>query len=149
MVDHLKTSNEYSMAGFLLENTVTENGTVARGVCQTADDYLSEIVEHLAIPKNNDFPAGTVVSMNMWGLQTNVFDYLREQFAEFMALRGHEEKSEFLIPTVIDNIIQSGKEKVKVLKTADKWYGVTYREDLDGVVAAVRELVESGRYQGM
>jgi len=150
MNDHLKSSDIYSMVGFLLENTVTENGTVARGVCQTDGEYLSEIVEHLSIPKDNDFPAGTVVSMNMWGLQTNVFDYLREQFAEFMAAEtGKELKSEFLIPSAIDRIIKSGAEKVKVLKTADKWHGVTYREDLPGVVNAVRELVASGKYAGM
>jgi len=149
MNDHLKTSKEYSMVGFLLENTVTENGTVARGVCQTKDGYLEEIVEHLAIPKNNDFPAGTVTSMNMWGLQLSIFDYLREQFVEFMAKHGQEMKSEFLIPTAIDEIIKKGQEKVKVLKTDDKWYGVTYREDLEGVVKAVHELVATGKYEGM
>jgi len=103
----------------------------------------------LAIPKDNDFPAGTVVSMNMWGLQLNIFDYLREQFAEFMTKFGLEMKSEFLIPTAIDEIIKKGQEKVKVLKTDDKWYGVTYREDLDSVVTAVRDLVNAGKYQGM
>jgi len=155
MNDHLKSSDLYSMVGFLLENTVTENGTVARGVCQTKKDplaggeYLTEIVEHLAIPKDNDFPAGTAVSMNMWGLQLNIFDYLKEQFAEFMAKHGHEMKSEFLIPTAIDEIIKSGKEKVKVLKTDDKWYGVTYRDDLEGVVNAVSEMIEAGKYDGM
>jgi len=149
MNDHLKSSKEYSMVGFLLENTVTENGTVARGVCQTDGDYLAEVVEHLAIPKDNDFPAGTVVSMNMWGLQTNIFDYLKEQFAEFMSVYGTEMKSEFLIPTVIDVIIKSGKERVKVLKTDDKWYGVTYRDDLEGVVNAVHEMIAAGKYEGM
>ena len=149
MNDHLKTSSEYSMVGFLLENTVTENGTVARGVCQTKDGYLEEIVEHLAIPKDNDFPAGTVTSMNMWGLQLNIFDYLREQFAVFMTKYGQEMKSEFLIPTAIDEVIKKGQEKVKVLKTDDKWYGVTYREDLEGVVNAVRDLVDAGKYEGM
>ena len=149
MNEHLKTSDMYSMVGFLLENTVTENGTVARGVCQTDNGFLTEIVEHLSIPKDNDFPAGTVVSMNMWGLQTNIFDYLRGQFVDFMAEHGQEMKSEFLIPTAIDKIIKSGDEKVKVLTTNDKWYGVTYREDLDGVVAAVSKMVERGEYEGM
>jgi len=149
MNDHLKTSDLYSMVGFLLENTVTENGTVARGVCKTDGEFLTEIVEHLAIPKDNDFPPGTAVSMNMWGLQLNIFDYLKEQFAEFMQKHGQEMKSEFLIPTAIDQIIKSGQEKVKVLKTDDKWYGVTYRDDLEGVVNAVRALVESGKYDGM
>ena len=152
---HLKTSRDYAMAGFLLENTVTESGTVARGICQiekdplTGEEYLAEIVEHLAIAKDNDFPPGTAVSMNMFGLQRNVFDYFREQFAVFMAEHGTELKSEFLLPRAIDVILKSGKERVKVLKTDDKWYGVTYREDLEGVVAAVRALTESGKYDGM
>ena len=84
--------------------------------------------------------------MNMWGLQTNIFDYLREQFAEFMAAYGQEQKSEFLIPRVIDELIKSGKEKVKILPTDDKWYGVTYREDTEPVRAALAGLARQGIY---
>jgi len=150
MCGHLKTSGEYAMAGFLLENTVTESGTVARGICQVSGEgYLTEIVETMDIAKDNDFPPGTPVSMNMWGLQRNIFDYLHEQHAAFMAAHGTEMKSEFLIPMAIGELVKAGKERVKVLKTDDKWYGITYQEDLEGVVAAVKALVDNGKYDGM
>ena len=155
MNEHLRTRNEYAMAGFLLENTVSESGTVARGICRvekdpaTGEEYLADIVETMDIAKDNDFPPGTPVSMNMWGLQRNVFDYLREQFAVFMAKHGTELKSEFLIPRAIDEILKAGQEKVRVLKTEDKWYGITYQKDLEGVVAAVRAMADSGMYDGM
>ena len=155
MNEHLKTSDTYAMAGFLLENTVSESGTVARGICQvtkdpvTGEEYLGEIMETFDIAKDNDFPSGTVASMNMFGLQRNAFDYFREQYAAFMAEHGKELKSEFLLPQAIGELLKADKERVKVLKTEDKWYGVTYREDLKGVVAAVKALVDSGKYDGL
>ena len=146
MSRHLKTENTYSMVGFLLENTLTENGTVARGVCDVEGGFLKGVTEHTAIAKENSFPDGTVVSMNMWGFMPNIFDYLNEQFEEFLKLNGGDLKKEFFIPTVVDNLIKSGKERVTVLPTIEKWYGVTYREDLEGVQKAVASFMKEGKY---
>ena len=137
---HLQASDGYAMVGYLLENTLTENGTVARGICEVENGYLKSVTEHLSIPFHNEFPKGTVVSMNMFGFMPNLFSYLREGFAAFMQAHGHEEKSEYLIPRVVDELIRSGKERMRVLGTDAKWYGVTYRDDLPGVTAAIKEL---------
>ena len=147
--EHLKTSDTYAMVGYQLENTVTENGTVARGICGIKDGYLSTVTEHTSISKNNNFPAGTIVSMNLWGFMPNIFGYLDEQFSEFKRTHVCDTKSEFFIPAVVDTIIKSGMEKVKVLKTAEKWYGVTYREDLEGVCKAIEIMTKEGNYEGL
>ena len=137
---HLQASNDYAMVGYPLENTLTENGTVARGICEVENGYLKGVTEHLSIPFHNEFPKGTVASMNMFGFRPNLFSYLHEGFAAFMQAHGHEEMSEYLIPRVVDALIKSGKECMRVLCTDAKWYGVTYRDDLPGVMAAIREL---------
>jgi len=143
MQQHLQASGDYAMVGYLLENTLTENGTVSRGICEVEDGYLQGVTEHLAIPFHNEFPKGTIASMNMFGFRPNLFAYLHEGFAAFMRVHGHEEKSEYLIPRVVDELIKSGKERMRVLDTDAKWYGVTHREDLPGVKAAIRELAYS------
>jgi len=140
MHQHLRVSGDYAMVGYLLENTLTENGTVARGICEVEDGYLKGVTEHLSIPYHNEFPRGTIASMNMFGFRPNLFSYLHEGFAAFLRTHGHEEKSEYLIPRVVDALIKSGKERMRVLGTDAKWYGVTYRDDLPGVMAAIREL---------
>ena len=149
MHDHLQTSGEYSMVGYLLENTVTENGTVTRGVCEVENGYLNSVTEHMSIAKSNSFPKETIVSMNFWGFLPNLFDYLDEQFTEFLDKSGDDLKSEFLIPRVVDSLIRSGKERVKVLTSTENWYGVTYREDLEGIRKAIAEMVAAGKYDGM
>jgi len=140
MQKHLQVSGDYAMVGYPLENTLTENGTVARGICEVEDGYLKGVTEHLSIPFHNEFPKGTIASMNMFGFRPNLFPYLHEGFAAFLQAHGHEEKSEYLIPRVVDELIKSGKERMRVLDTDAKWYGVTYREDLPGVMAAIKAL---------
>jgi len=146
MGEQLKIGDTYSMVGYYLENTLTENGTVARGVCEIKNGFLAGITEHTAISKDNDFPKGTIVSMNLWGFMPNIFDYLEEEFAKFLKINGNDPKSEFFIPTVVDKLINQGKERVKVLTTADKWYGVTYKEDLAGVKRAIERFTKEGEY---
>ena len=143
---HLKESDEYGMVGFLLDNTTSENGTVARGVCEIQNGCLTSVTEHLAIPKDHGFSQNTIVSMNMWGFRENIFDYLEEEFTAFKSARGHELKSECLIPNVVDKLIKTGREKVRVLTSRDRWYGVTYKEDLPGVKSAIAALMAEGKY---
>ncbi len=144
--DYLVSSDDdYAMVAFMLENTLTENGTVARGICDVKDGYLTTVTEHTSIAMDNDFPEGTIVSMNMWGLRQNIFAELEKQFADFLKT-ANIEKDEFYIPGVIDNLIKNGKIKVKVLESADRWYGVTYKEDKESVVNAINKLTEDGLY---
>ncbi|MCL2494994.1 MAG: NTP transferase domain-containing protein [Oscillospiraceae bacterium] len=140
---HLRVSGDYAMVGYLLENTLSESGTVSRGICEVEDGCLKGVTEHLSIPFRNEFPKGTVASMNMFGFQPNLFAYLREGYAAFMRAHGLEEKSEYLIPRVVDELIKSGRERMRVLETDAKWYGVTHREDLPGVAAAIGALAYS------
>ncbi len=143
---HFETSSETCMVGYLLQNTVTENGTVARGICEIENGYLTGVTEHLSIPKDNDFPADTVASMNMFGFLPSLFDELETGFVKFLETQGTEMKSEYLIPRVVDKMIHEDGLKVKVLKTDDKWYGVTYKEDKQSVVDAIAAYCAKGYY---
>ena len=154
---------EYAMVGYLLKNTVTENGSVARGVCtETASGYLHSVVERTTIIKGDRCPLYTeadgetwhdlceddIVSMNLWGFQKS---YLEEAWAGFpafldQALAENPLKGEYFLPTVVSNLLSQHKARVKVLRSNDKWYGVTYKEDKPGVVAALAELREKGVY---
>ena len=154
---------EYAMVGYLLKNTVTENGSVARGVCtETASGYLHSVVERTKIIKGEKTPMYTeddgetwhelceddIVSMNLWGFQKS---YLEEAWAGFpafldQALAENPLKGEYFLPTVVSNLLSQHKARVKVLRSNDKWYGVTYKEDKPGVVAALAELREKGIY---
>ncbi len=158
--DQLKAdSSDYCMVGFRLENTLTENGSVSRGVCKTENGYLSDIDEVTKIYSDctyenadgskGQFDKDAVVSMNMWGLQPNIFAHLEEAFTEFLKENLNEPKKECYIPLVIGDLIKSGKEKVKVLVADDRWYGVTYREDKDAVVEAIGKLVDAGLYENI
>ncbi len=158
--NHLKNDKEsYCMVGFRLSNTLTENGHVSRGVCEVENGYLKDIVERTKILSNCKFteddvnwtqlPADSIVSMNMWGFTPDYFDYLESGFDEFLAEKGTELKSEFYLLTVVDELIKSGKKKVRVLASEDKWYGVTYKEDTEGVVAAIGALEDAGLYKNM
>jgi len=146
--NHLTTSNDYAMVGFALENTVTENGTVARGVCEIVDGYLTDVKEHTAISKDNDFPKDTIVSMNMWGFTPCIFDELSIGF-EYFLKTANLEKDEYFIPSVVDSMIKNGKAKVRVLTTPDKWYGVTYRDDKYDIVKAINKMTKEGKYEGI
>ena len=153
---------EYAMVGYLLKNTVTENGTVARGVCEeTADHFLTQVTERTKIEKGEppryteddgktwtDLPGDTIVSMNMWGFNRSFLDEAWARFPRFLdkALAENPAKAEYFLPTVVSWLINEGKARVKVLRSADKWYGVTYREDKPTVEAAIREKTASGLY---
>ena len=153
---------EYVMVGYLLKNTVTENGTVARGVCEeTADHFLTQVTERTKIEKGEppryteddgatwtDLSADTIVSMNMWGFTRSFLDEALARFPAFLdkTLAENPEKGEYFLPTVVSQLIDEGKARVKVLRSEDKWYGVTYREDKPTVVAAIAEKTGSGLY---
>ncbi|MBE6703793.1 MAG: nucleotidyltransferase [Ruminococcaceae bacterium] len=148
-----------AMVGYLLENTTTENGTVARGVCVTKDGYLEEITERTKINSGLEYtedggetwtklPEGTIVSMNLWGFTPAVFAEIERDFNDFLA-NANLAKDEFYIPTVVDNLIKRGKTKVRVLKNTDKWYGMTYKEDKKDVTEAISKLISEGAYNGI
>ena len=153
---------EYVMVGYLLKNTVTENGTVARGVCEeTGDHYLSQITERTKIEQGpplrfteddgqtwTQLPEDTIVSLNLWGFNRSFLDEALARFPAFLdkALAENPEKGEYFLPTVVSQLIGEGRARVKVLRSHDKWYGVTYREDKPAVVAAIAEKTASGLY---
>ena len=152
--------SEYTMVGYVLRNTLSEHGTVARGVCQYDDQmYLSTVTERIGIRKAGDGAVFTddngaehtltgdeLVSMNFWGFGVDIFDHLQQQFTEYLSAHGNEPKGEFYIPFVVDNLIQAGTKKVEILKTEDSWFGVTYPDDKPLVQKSVRTLVADGKY---
>ena len=153
----------YMMVGYRLENTLTENGHVARGVCVTDEEgHLIKINERTHIEKHDGgtayteddgqtwtmLPEGSIVSMNMWGFQKSLMEELKKGFPEFLKenLEKNPLKCEYFLPFAVDDLIQEGKATVQVLKTEDKWYGVTYKEDKAFVVKAIQSLKDSGLY---
>lgn len=165
LLKHAKPGNHhfhFCMAGFILKNTLSDNGGVTRGVCKVDDaGHLTEIKETRNIIKTADGAAvlakdGTQtplsveshVSMNMWGLSPDFIDYLEKGFQEFLAnVPEGDLKAEYLLPTIIDKLIQSGDALVTLLETNDKWFGVTYKEDKESVVASIKELIAQGLYE--
>jgi hypothetical protein len=154
---------EYSMVGYLLENTVTENGSVARGVCTCNDQgYLDNVVERTKIVKGEvmprfteddgatwtDLPGSTIVSMNIWGFNRSYLDEAMARFPAFLdaAVQTNPLKAEFYLPTVVSQLLEEKKARVRVLSSRDKWYGVTYKEDKPVVVAALKALRDAGVY---
>ena len=154
----LQNAGEYCMVGFHLANTLTENGTVSRGICTMDENgYLKDVTECTKIQdcKNYDddgnvtdeFAPDTIVSMNMWGLTPDIFGYLAEDFKIFLDSNISLPKSEFFLPFEIDALVKKGIKKVRVLSSADRWYGVTYREDKQSVVDAIAEMTAKGMYK--
>ena len=148
-------SNVFSMVAFRLENTLSIFGPVTRGLCEVENDRLATVVETDNLQKINsgiasdrdvDLNGSEPVSMNMWGFTPVIFDYLQDMFVDFLAQRGDELKSEFLIPSVINDLIRSGKESVHVLYSNAPWFGVTYKEDKPYVVDQIQKLIEKGFY---
>lgn len=154
---------QYVMVGYYLKNTLTENGHVARGVCSADENSkLTGIVERTRIENREDGPAYTedegktwvslpkdsIVSMNMWGFTASMLTELQERFANFLErnLAKNPLKCEYFLPFVVDELLKESKAEVTVLKSADRWYGVTYKEDKPVVVQAMRELKEAGLY---
>lgn len=163
LADYLKsaegTEGQYCMVGYRVANTLSENGTVSRGVCTTDDNnYLTDVVERLKIEEKNgqivftegdqDTPLdpNTPVSMNMWGFTPEYFEYSEEAFRTFLAERGQDIKSEFYIPSVVNDLVRSGKVSCKVLDTPSKWFGITYGEDKPQVVIRINQLINAGEY---
>jgi len=151
---------DYSMVGFVLRNTLSEFGSVARGVCQVSSEgYLQTVTELTKIEKDGTGAtytgtSGTVqkltgdeaVSMNMWGFTPSIFPHLRRELSEFLTHHGREEKSECYIPSVVNNLVSNGRERCRVLRSTASWFGVTYREDRPRVVASIRDLITQGLY---
>lgn len=148
---------EFAMVAYDLDQTTTDNGTVTRGVCCVEDGYLKSIRETGGI-KGYEYcedgktvhplPKDTVVSMNLWGFTPEIFDYLEREYKVFKET-ANIMKDEFLIPSVVDTLIRSGEATVKVLRSSDRWYGMTYREDHETVSAAMKKLCDEGGYNGI
>lgn len=153
----------YMMAGYRLENTLTENGHVARGICVTDEEgYLIKIHERTHIEKRGMdtmyteddgknwtvIPAGSTVSMNMWGFTNSILKELEQRFCSFLAdhLDENPQKCEYFLPVVVDELLQEGRATVRVLRSEDKWFGVTYKEDKPQVIAAIKERKAQGLY---
>lgn len=148
-------SHDYSMVGFTLRKTLSEHGTVARGVCQVdAAGNLKQIVEMLKIEKAGNgarqgeqtLTGDEPVSMNFWGFTPTLFAHLRIELETFLKARGHEEKSEMLIPTVVNSLVNDARATCKVLRTTSTWFGVTYKEDRPLIIAGIRQFIERGEY---
>ncbi len=153
-------SDEYSMVGYILRNTLSDHGTVARGVCEYSPEmFMSTVTERTSIRKEGDaavyvdeqgdeqsLTGDEIVSMNLWGFGPDIFAHLKQQFSQFLQEQGGELKTEFFIPSVVDKLVQDGVKKVKILKTHDNWFGVTYREDKENAQACVKNLIDRGVY---
>ena len=165
MTAEMKTESsiyDICMAGFILKNTLSENGGVTRGICAVDQhDYLQRVTETYEIQKQNgvltacneekqplSVNENMHVSMNMWGLPPEFLDMLESGFSEFLDQLGDDGiKKEYLLPKIIDQLLSEKKASVKVLETNDKWFGVTYKEDKPAVAAAIRSLIEQGIYR--
>lgn len=152
---------QFCMAGFKIENTLTENGHVARGVCETEGNKLTGVNERTKIIKDGDkikyteddgeswteIPAGKTVSMNLWGFTADIFTELQKGFEEFFEKNKADlSKCEYYIPFAVDDLIKAGKAEVTVVVTEEKWYGVTYKADKPTVEKALKEKTEEGVY---
>jgi dTDP-glucose pyrophosphorylase len=158
---HLQEKNsDYAMVGFVLRNTLSEFGSVARGVCRLGPNgFLQNVVELTRIERDgtkakytdgsgtvHPLTGDEVVSLNLWGFQPQIFSQLEREFIHFLKARQDDEKAEFFISTEIDKLVARGQAKVKVLRTPDSWFGITYREDRAMVVSGIERLVQSGVY---
>lgn len=151
---------QVGMVGFVLGNTLSDNGSVTRGICKADENQmLMDIVETYNIVKTEQGAAvrteegstpldvNALVSMNMWGLQPEFFDILENGFQEFLEKNNDNyQKAEYLLPTIIGGLLDAGKVDVKVLKSNDQWFGVTYKEDKEAVVNSIRNLIDTGTY---
>ena len=163
LADYLRsiegTKGQYAMVGYRVVNTLSENGSVSRGVCSTdANGCLTDVIERTKIERKNGqivytedgidtvLEPNTPVSMNFWGFTPEYFDYSEAAFRAFLKEKGQELKSESYIPSLVNDLIAKGIASCKVLDTTSKWFGVTYAEDRPKVVAKFAELVKQGIY---
>ena len=156
--DYLVNGGKSCMAGFVLKNTLSDNGGVTRGICKKDEDgNLTEVVETKNIVKTENgaeadgvvVDVNSLVSMNMWGLTPDFLDVLEEGFKEFFEkeVPGNPLKAEYLIPSFIGELLEQGKMSVKVLRTNDIWYGMTYHEDVTSVKNSFKKMLEKGVYK--
>jgi len=162
-VDENASPAKFALAGYIIENTLTENGTVARGVCEINDQNLmTDIVERTKIKKFpdgpkyteddgatwNDIPDGSIVSMNTWGFTPAFMKALKDGFPAFLdnAIANNPLKGEYFLPSVVDSMVKAGTAEVEVLTTGERWYGVTYKEDKPTVKAAIAQMIADGKY---
>ena len=148
MHQHLTTSSDSAMVAYYLRNTLSDSGTVARGICKLEGEYLLEIDEQLKISKDNDYPHDTIVSMNFFGFHPPFFAMLQSSFDNFLKTADIN-KDEFLLPHVADEHIKAGNIKMKVLASNDLWHGITNPEDKDTVISAIRKIEAEGKYAGI
>ncbi len=148
------------MIGFVLKNTLSDNGSVTRGVCRVDENHMLTFIEEtygiekkgegaVAVKDGHEveLPLDSPVSMNMWGLRPEIFGVLQEGFGEFLRnLEAEGRKTEYLLPRIIGEMIEKGQARVKVLESKDRWFGVTYKEDKEAVEKSIRELIEAGAY---
>jgi UTP-glucose-1-phosphate uridylyltransferase len=161
LAQHLQSgTKDYGMVGFILRNTLSDFGGVSRGVCQISDDdFLQQVVEltnieHDGAHARNIDAAGRVtrligdevVSMNMWGFTPQIFGQLREHFHKFLESNISDIQSESYLPSIVNELVNAGEARVKVLLTNDSWAGVTYREDQQRVIETIRRLIDNGTY---
>ncbi len=145
--DYLVSGEDMCMAGYKLGNTLSENGTVSRGICETENGFLKSVTEATDIPFDTPMSKDTIVSMNFWGFKAEVMDILDEQFKKFLKDNINEPKKEFFIPSVVDTMINNLGYKFKVVDTDEKWYGITYKEDLPLIKDAILDLTKKGLYK--
>jgi NDP-sugar pyrophosphorylase family protein len=160
LADHLKAAPSYCMAGFVLKNTLSPHGTVSRGICEvTRDGFLLSVTERAQVRRSGnsiqyadgtgrwvEISGETIVSMNMWGFTPGIFGELERRFVAFLEKSGANLKAEYYIPTVVGELVRERKAKVRVLKTEETWFGLTYPEDLAAAQQAVRDLIRRGVY---
>ncbi len=151
---------EYAMVGYKLKNTLSENGTVSRGICQVKNGLLTDVVERTSIRRKgevvvfeddgqeHEIDEDAMVSMNFWGFTPKYFKQSERDFRKFIKENANQLKAEFYIPTVINNLIKPGEATCRVLTSNDRWFGVTYREDKPVTIRKIRQLVEEGAYPG-
>lgn len=160
VAEYLKSEpKDYCMVGFRLINTLTENGTVARGICDIENGILKTVTERTKIADCKfteddgatwtDLAPDTVVSMNLWGFNPDIFGYISKGFTKFLDEKINVPKSEYYLPSVVSDLIENGTKNVNVLVAEDKWYGVTYKEDKEMVVDAIGKMVANGLYKNI
>jgi UTP-glucose-1-phosphate uridylyltransferase len=161
LAEHLQSgTRDYALVGFVLKNTLSEFGSVARGICRASPNgFLEDVTESTRITRDgaavkhtdgrgilHPLTGDEIVSMNMWGFTPTLFGHLREQLTAFLKDHGDDEKAEFYIPSAVNALIHDRKEHAKVLRTSDSWFGLTYSEDRPRVVESIRRLTANGSY---
>ena len=148
------------MVGYKLRKTLSDFGSVSRGICKCDEmGFVSQVVEQTSIFRDGDdaqvvdyddsrkiVSGDSLTSMNLWGFTPSIFNHLTLAFREFLSEQGNETKSEFLIPTVVGDLVDQGIARLTMLKNSDDWFGVTYQEDKPLVVNKIQKLIDSGRY---